>query len=253
MPGAGCQVTLARVGRDQLGYVADSRRMVGASASGGVAHKDMSSTAAGYGTITATTTARTLTVNQSTDTEFSGIIQNGSATSVSLVKTGSGALTLSGANTYTGDTTVSGGTLALGADNVIGDVSDMIFNTGTTLETGGFDDTFGTLDINGSVIFDFESLGTSNLAFANSSGVTWGGDLDIINFTFDSDSIQFGTDSSGLLSSQLADISINGLDVTIDSNGFLAGVVHVPEPQSVALATLGLLSLGFVGWRRRRR
>ena len=27
----------------------------------------------------------------------------------------------------------------------------------------------------------------------------------------------------------------------------------VPEPTTLTLATLGLLSLGFVGWRRRRR
>ncbi|MFX9762094.1 autotransporter-associated beta strand repeat-containing protein, partial [Acinetobacter baumannii] len=56
--------------------------------------------------------ANQLTVgsNNST-TEVSGII---SGSGGSLVKVGTGTLTLSGANTYSGGTTINGGTLQLG-------------------------------------------------------------------------------------------------------------------------------------------
>jgi len=61
--------------------------------------------------------AQALTVGSNNlSTTFSGIIQDsgiGGGTGGTLVKIGSGTLTLSGANTYTGGTTVSGGTLAV--------------------------------------------------------------------------------------------------------------------------------------------
>jgi autotransporter-associated beta strand protein len=54
----------------------------------------------------------TLTVNQSSNTEYQGLITDG-ALATTLVKSHTGMLTLSGANTYTGNTTVTGGTLRL--------------------------------------------------------------------------------------------------------------------------------------------
>ncbi len=57
--------------------------------------------------------SRNLSVgDNSANTRFSGIIQDGSnGTGGSLTKTGSGTLTLTGANTYTGGTSIKGGTL----------------------------------------------------------------------------------------------------------------------------------------------
>jgi len=55
----------------------------------------------------------TLTVNQSTNTTYSGVITNGASRVLALVKKGSGTLTLAGTNTYTGATAVSNGTLAV--------------------------------------------------------------------------------------------------------------------------------------------
>ncbi|MCX6878880.1 MAG: autotransporter-associated beta strand repeat-containing protein [Verrucomicrobia bacterium] len=69
-----------------------------------------------------------------TDTIYSGVISG----TGSLVKTGSGTLTLAASNTYSGNTTVSGGTLKFGANN--------IFQYGV----GQGDITVnGTLDLNG--------------------------------------------------------------------------------------------------------
>ena len=56
----------------------------------------------------------TLTVDQSTDTTYSGLLQDGDANRIgTLVKDGSGTLTLNFANTYTGTTTVDTGTLII--------------------------------------------------------------------------------------------------------------------------------------------
>ena len=73
-----------------------------------------------------------------TDTTVSGVIRDGGGaggTGGSLVKVGSGTLTLSGANSYTGGTTISGGALQLGdggaSGGIVGDVQNngaLVFN-----------------------------------------------------------------------------------------------------------------------------
>ncbi|WP_296347944.1 autotransporter-associated beta strand repeat-containing protein [Reyranella sp.] len=73
---------------------------------------------AGAGGTVALGTGSVLTVNQSSSTSFAGAIGgNGS-----LVKTGSGTLTLIGTNTYSGGTTVSGGTLIGTASSLQGNI-----------------------------------------------------------------------------------------------------------------------------------
>jgi len=74
---------------------------------------------------------RTLTVNGTINpAAYSGILSNGTATSVLLTKSGTGTLTLSGANTYSGATTISGGTLSI---NTIADAgTSSSIGTGST-------------------------------------------------------------------------------------------------------------------------
>jgi autotransporter-associated beta strand protein len=73
-------------------------------------------------------------------TTVSGVIADGGAsggTGGSLVKTGTGTLTLSGTNTYTGGTTFAGGTVSVSSDANLGDLAGALtFNGGTLQITG---------------------------------------------------------------------------------------------------------------------
>ena len=78
-------------------------------------------------------TPSTLTVNTATLDSFNGVIglnttnaitgMSAGGADISLVKSGTGTLTLSGANTYTGTSAVNEGTLMLGGYGVVGHVS----------------------------------------------------------------------------------------------------------------------------------
>jgi len=61
----------------------------------------------------------TLTVGDSTSTTFSGVLSD-SGSYGTLVKQGSGTLTLSGANTYTGPTTINAGALVVANSSALG-------------------------------------------------------------------------------------------------------------------------------------
>lgn len=71
----------------------------------------------------------------------------------SLIKDGTGSLTLNSVNSYTGATILSGGFVILGASEVIANTSAFLFNGGS-LRTGGFSETVGNVSLlaNGSTI-----------------------------------------------------------------------------------------------------
>ncbi|MCE9553743.1 MAG: autotransporter-associated beta strand repeat-containing protein [Planctomycetes bacterium] len=75
----------------------------------------------GSGLVTSSTAGTpVLTVGSNDQTaNFSGIIQNGSATSVGLSKTGTGTQTLAGANTYSGVTNVNNGKLLVNGTHIV--------------------------------------------------------------------------------------------------------------------------------------
>ncbi|WP_051380340.1 autotransporter domain-containing protein [Bradyrhizobium sp. WSM1743] len=73
-------------------------------------------------------------------TTVSGVIADGGAsggTGGSLVKTGTGMLTLTGTNTYTGGTTFAGGTVSVSTDANLGDLAGSLTFNGGTLQISG--------------------------------------------------------------------------------------------------------------------
>lgn len=169
---------------------------------------------------------------------------------ISVTKQGSGTTTLQGANTYTGGTTISAGTLQLGAANSLPAGGALAF-AGGTLATGGFTPggALGALTLSSSSTIDFGS-GTSALAFADSSAVSWSGTLSLLNYTSNVDSLRIGTNGSGLTVAQLGQISFGGIGAQIDSSGFITPA-PIPEPSTYA-ALIGSAALGAVFWRRRK-
>jgi autotransporter-associated beta strand protein len=92
-------------------------------------------------------------------------------------KVGDGILTLSGANTYTGFTKVTSGILALGANEVIPNVSAFYFNGGT-LRTEGFAETAGLVHLNTDSRVVFGS-GVHRLTFSGPGTFTAGRTLQV--------------------------------------------------------------------------
>ncbi|WP_051389780.1 autotransporter domain-containing protein [Bradyrhizobium sp. Ec3.3] len=101
-----------------------------------------------------------LTVGSSNlSTEVSGVIAGSGG---SLVKIGTGTLTLSGANTYTGGTTINGGTLQLGTATSVGTILGIV--------TVGASGTFDVLNADTSGITSISNSGKTYFRNATSAG-----------------------------------------------------------------------------------
>jgi autotransporter-associated beta strand protein len=119
--------------------------------------------------------ASTLTINNTTNYTFAGVIQN----HINLIKQGTGVQTLSGNNTYTGTTDVLRGTLALAksdSNNNISGSSAIRVGSGATLNVTGLAGsllrlaTGQTLQGNGTVQGNVEAPAGSFLAAGMSPG-----------------------------------------------------------------------------------
>jgi fibronectin-binding autotransporter adhesin len=100
-------------------------------------------------------TNSTLTVNGSADTTFAGILGGPGANDkrLSLVRGGTGHLTLSGVNNYVGDTTLSASTSKLTLSST-GALSFVIGANGENNKITGIAQTTGALNLNGTLNFD---------------------------------------------------------------------------------------------------
>jgi fibronectin-binding autotransporter adhesin len=121
--------------------------------------------------------ARTLTVNQSTNTTFGGVIEDGLGT-VALVKTGAGSLTLSGTNTYSGGTTLAAGTVVINNANSLGTGDVSVTGSSRINATGGI--TY-TNNIGVGAPLNMQYIGANN-GTATFSGILSGsGNLTVVN------------------------------------------------------------------------
>jgi len=171
----------------------------------------------------------------------------------SLTKYNNSELNLSNVESYTGPTTVSAGTLTLGVANAIASSSSLVLNGGTVNPNALHHSmSASTLGLTANSTIDF-GAGNAEMDFANSSAVAWtaGKILNLANWSGvggsgGPDVLEFGTDATGLTSTQLAQIEFNGDPATLgiaglDANGYL---IQTPEPSGALLmAVLGSVSL----------
>ncbi|MFC2102135.1 autotransporter-associated beta strand repeat-containing protein, partial [Bacteroidota bacterium] len=241
---------------------------------------------AGAGTVTssASGTLTLTTGGDGTSTTFSGIIQNGSATTVGLTKVGAGTMILSGANTYTGLTTISAGTLQVGAGSTAGVIAagsaitnngNLIFNrtdsygqnysqvisgTGALTENG----TGGTLTLSGANTYTGLTTITSGTlklgnaaalgGTANGTSITSGAVLDLngINYSAAEPLTVNGTGiSSGgsVINSNATGATYAGL-ITLGSASSIiggSGTITISNTGTITGATFGLTLGGAQG------
>jgi autotransporter-associated beta strand protein len=236
--------------------------------------------------------AKTLTINGSSDTTYSGGISG----TGNLVKNGSGNQTLAGATTYTGSTTINSGTLIAAAANAAGSTSNVVINNGgsflvtaddaigtnTAIELDGGTLAFGAAGYSGHVgaltlsadsILDLGTSGNGVLIRFNS--INWSDQdalLSIYNWTGttqwqggdgnNTDQVYF--ENTTLTSQQLQQISFYsgfgtgfaGTAFQLSSLDYNRQIIAVPEPSTLAtglIMVIGSLVWIIRGWRKSKQ
>jgi fibronectin-binding autotransporter adhesin len=202
--------------------------------------------------------SNTLTVGNSGSQIVSGVISNCAGTSAaceqvsgtggSIVKVGSGILTLSGINTYTGSTTIDAGTLAIGSAGSIASSSQVAIATGATFDVSTAGASITTLADSASGQAGTVNLGTKTLTITsgsstfsgslNGSGalVINGGDQTLAGVSTGAEFFGTATINSGGTLTLAAANAIEGSAVTINSGGTLALGSYAESFISLALS-----------------
>ncbi|MFN5331397.1 MAG: beta strand repeat-containing protein, partial [Bacteroidota bacterium] len=187
---------------------------------------------AGGGTIRSSSGSSTpvlTTGSDGTSTTFSGVIENGSATSVSLIKTGGGVLTLTGSSSYTGSTSINTGVINIRHANALGVSSTTTVASGATLQLqGGI--AVGALPLT------LKGVGVSSVgALRNISGNnTWGGTI-----TTETSAVRIYSDAGTLtLSGSTAISSPTNIGVLFWGSG------HVTVSGAISIGSAGLTKDG---------
>jgi fibronectin-binding autotransporter adhesin len=86
------------------------------------------------GTILSTGTATVaLTASSAGTSTYTGVLQNGNSSALSLIKSGTGTLDLAGSNVYTGTTNILAGTLELGNGGSVANLAGLSFGSSTSV------------------------------------------------------------------------------------------------------------------------
>lgn len=163
-----------------------------------------------------------------------------------LIKAGTGTLTLSAVNTYTGATNITGGVLQTGVENALATSSAMVIDAGATFDLNNFDQKVTDLSANGNVTLGSATLTLENNAITDINGVISGtgglvkegaGSLTLAGVnTYSGGTVINGGQISLLNEDSLGDISGN---VTINNNAQLAMNLPGELAYNIGLGTGG--------------
>lgn len=178
--------------------------------------------------------AGTLTFNNTIDNSFD---------TLTIAETGAELVvnTADGVNFYDGESIAlnRNGELVFNGADVIGDSTRLTLGSAVTDATVSFNanETLGVLSVVGSGLMLNLGADVDNLAFADSSHLTWNSGVIFTNFR--AGVISFGTDENGLSASQLAASTAyyaDGTlvtDLSLDAAGYM-----IPEPATISFIAL---------------
>ena len=157
-------------------------------------------------------------------TEVSGVISGHKG---SLVKVGTGTLTLSGADTYSGGTTVDDGILQLGTGGSLAAAGRLTVNGGS-FDLNGHDQTVGALSGAGGTI----TLGSGTLTVKQSITTSFLGDI---------------SGSGGLTKGGTGTLILDGINDYTGATAVDDGVLEIGDAEHTDASLLGPVTIGAEG------